>query len=306
MFRIVKNIIRILLDKRKLKLVSETELMQQKLILGRLLSNQQKLLNIEKIEDTEFSIFSQWGDDGIIQYLIHQIKDLPKTFIEFGVENYRESNTRFLLCNNNWRGLIFDGSQSNMAFVRQEAIYWQYNLRAEPLFISAENINEAIKKANFSGEIGILHIDIDGNDYWVWKEISQVNPVLVIMEYNSAFGKNRAITTPYDPNFYRTRAHHSNLYFGASLRALCVLAEEKGYAFIGSNSHGNNAYFVRKDKSSPLQNWITDFEKGYVRSEFREDRDAQGQLTFRDWSEVVPTLNALKVVNVLNGQMENL
>jgi len=61
-----------------------------------------------------------------------------------------------------------------------------------------------------------------------------VNPILLIIEYNSVLGAD-AITVPYDPKFVRMKAHYSNLYFGASLKALCYLAEKKGYAFIGSN-----------------------------------------------------------------------
>lgn len=133
----VKKIIRFLLDKRKLKLVSEREMMQQRLILGKLLVNQQKLLPIKKLQDAEFSVFSQWGDDGIIQFLISKLPHVPKIFVEFGVENYRESNTRFLLQNDNWRGLIFDGSSENMEFVRRESIYYDYALTAVPLFVTA-------------------------------------------------------------------------------------------------------------------------------------------------------------------------
>ena len=94
----------------------------------------------------------------------------------------------------------------------------------------------------------MLHIYLDGNDYWIWKEINVVTPVIAILEYNSVFGVDRAITISDDRKFIRTKAHHSNLYFSASLRALYVLAKEKGYSFVGCNSARNNAYFVRNDK----------------------------------------------------------
>src|SRR5579859_7257876 len=61
------------------------------------------------LQEAEFRVFSQWGEDGIIQYLLSKVAIAHDTFVEFGVGNYRESNTRFLLTNNNWRGLIIDG-----------------------------------------------------------------------------------------------------------------------------------------------------------------------------------------------------
>jgi len=96
---------------------------------------------LDNIQLSEFKVFSQWGDDGIIQFLIEYLKIETKTFIEFGVEDYKESNTRFLLINNNWRGLIMDASIPNMESVQKEDIYWKHNLIAVPVFVTKENIN---------------------------------------------------------------------------------------------------------------------------------------------------------------------
>lgn len=188
-------------------------------------ANQEQI--IHNVQLAEFKVFSQWGDDGIIQFLVDYLDIENKTFIEFGVQNYTEANTRFLLINNNWTGLIMDGSEENMNYVKHDDIYWQYQLTAIPVFITTENINNLIIENGFEGEIGLLHIDIDGNDYWVWKEITSISPIIVIVEYNSIFGVDNTWTTPYRPDFQRTEAHHSNLYFGASLAALCDLADEK-------------------------------------------------------------------------------
>jgi hypothetical protein len=119
------------------------------------------------LKDAEFRVSSQFGDDGIIQYLLHHLRMDTDTFIDFGVENYRESNTRFLLENNNWRGLVIDGSQANIDFIRSEDIYWRHDLTAVCSFITAENINQIFEEHGFTGEIGILSIDIDGNDWHV-------------------------------------------------------------------------------------------------------------------------------------------
>jgi len=233
---------------------------------------------VSSFKEVEFKVFSQFGDDGIIQYLINNIDIETKTFIEFGVQDYSESNTRFLLLNDNWKGLIFDGSQNDMENLRNDEIYWRYDLTAVGAFLTKSNINELFKEYNFVGEIGILSVDIDGNDYWIWESINSVNPVIVIAEYNSVFGNSHAITIPYDESFNRTKAHFSNLFWGCSLKALIYLAKKKGYVFAGCNSAGNNAYFIREDKIGNLV--PSSLERGYVRSKFRESRDRQGNLTF--------------------------
>jgi hypothetical protein len=235
---------------------------------------------LDDIRAAEFKVFSQFGEDGIIQYLIRhaRVTEQHRTFVEFGVESYEEANTRFLVINDNWRGLIMDGSASHMRKVRDSSIYWRHNLLAVDAFIDADNINDLIGNAGFSGEIGLLSVDIDGNDYWVWEKIEIVNPIVVVAEYNSVFGPRHAVTVPYDKNFIRGRAHSSNLYWGASLKALVKLGNRKGYAFVGSNSAGNNAFFVRRDRLNG-QHELT-AEEGYVESQFRESRDDAGNLTF--------------------------
>jgi hypothetical protein len=265
-------------------------------------TNQQQIL--QNIQLAEFKVFSQWGDDGIIQFLVDYLDIDNKTFIEFGVESYTEANTRLLLINNNWAGLVMDGSAEYINKIKQEELYWQQQLTAVPAFITAENINSLITQNGFTGETGLLHIDIDGNDYWVWKAITTISPVIVIVEYNSVFGGDNAWTTPYKADFYRTDAHHSNLYFGASLTALCDLAEEKGYYFIGSNSHGNNAYFVRKDKIKGLK--TIDAQSGYVESKFRESRDVNGQLTYTSGTDRLKAISGMDIYNTRTQQTDKI
>lgn len=255
---------------------------------------------VQNLRHVEFSAFSQWGDDGIIQYLIHQLPITESTFVEFGVGNYLEANTRFLLLNNNWKGLIFDGSEANMEFVKNDSISWKYDLTAIPLFVTKNNINQAIASAGFSGELGILHIDIDGNDYWIWECLEVVQPQIVIMEYNSMFGNKAAISVPYDDQFYVTNAHYSNLFFGASLKAMCLLADKKGYSLVGSNTNGNNAYFVRNDKMGNLK--AVSAENGYVASRFRQNRNESGELTYKPDAEAIWKAKDKLVVNVSTGE----
>jgi hypothetical protein len=232
------------------------------------------------LRQTEFRVFSQFGDDGIIQYILHRL-NLPKEerrFVEFGVESYKEANTRFLLLNDNWGGLIMDGSEANMTSVRSEDIYWKHDLTALARFITPDNINDLLRENGFTGRIGLLSIDIDGNDYWVWEKITAADPALVIVEYNGLFGGKEAVTVPLESEFTRGKAHYSNLYWGTSLPALCQLAERKGYRWIGCNSSGNNAYFVRKADADLFA--AVRLPDDYVAAKFREGRGEDGRLNF--------------------------
>ncbi|MFC2459695.1 MAG: hypothetical protein ACFNQB_00660 [Selenomonas noxia] len=245
----------------------------------------------------EFKVFSQSGEDGVIQWLIHNIPIQSKRFIEFGVQNYTESNTRFLLMHDNWSGLIMDGSQENMDYVKQDNICWMHDLKPVPAFITAENINTLIRDNGFDGEVGILSIDIDGNDYWVWKAISCVQADIVICEYNSRFGSERAVTIPYDPNFYRTEAHSSNLYFGASIRALTLLGQQKGYALVYGNEIGSNLFFIRRELLNDVVYEKT-VEECYVRAKYRQARDPQGKLMLLSIEDEEKLMEGLSLVDV--------
>ena len=168
-------------------------------------------------------------------------------FVELGVEDYSESNTRFLLCNNNWRGLIIDSGKSHIEFLARTGLDWRHQIDAVSAFVNRDNINELIANSGIRGDIGLLSVDIDGNDYWVLEALDVVSPRILIVEYNSTFGPEAAVTIPYDESFRREATHYSNLYWGASIAALTRLADAKGYALVGGNSAGNNAFFVRED-----------------------------------------------------------
>lgn len=254
------------------------------------------------IHDAEFRVFSQYGEDGILQYLIRQTGIVPQetTFVEFGVANYGESNTRFLLMNDNWRGLVMDGSAANVDFIRRSSYYWRHELNAVQAFITAENIDELIARNGFSGPIGVLSIDIDGNDYWVWQRLSVVDPIIVVVEYNSTFGARDAVAVPYDAAFQRQKAHYSNAYWGASLKAFACLAAQKGYSLVGSNSAGNNAFFVRNDRLGGLP--VLSVEDAHVQARFRDLRNADGSLAFLPRNRWLGLIADLPLVDVADAR----
>ena len=257
-----------------------------------------------RLRDAEFKVFSQFGDDGIIQYLIARLALGPEwqRFVEFGVEEYSEANTRFLLLHDNWSGLVMDGSADSMAALRRTSLCWRHELTAVSAFITRENINGLLAEHGFLGRLGLLSIDIDGNDYWVWEAIEGVDAAIVIIEYNSVFGGRHAVSVPYDPAFQRLQAHSSALYWGASLGALAYASERKGYILAGCNSAGNNAYFIRRDLAAIAGLTALSVEEAYVASKFRESRDPAGALTFLTGPARAHAIAGQTVVEVTTGR----
>lgn len=248
----------------------------------------------------EYCVYSQFGDDGIIEYLTGLVPPHCRTFVEFGVESYQESNTRLLIERDNWSGLVIDGCDAYVQFIRQQRWVLAFDLTAVSAFLTRDNVNGVFADNGFVGDIGLLSIDIDGNDYWMWEAITVVNPLIVVCEYNAIFGPRACVSIPYDPAFDRRQAHWSFLYAGASLNALNHLAKQKGYRFLGCNLAGNNAYFVHEsfDPGIPFPS----VEQGFVRSKFREARNPQGQMLQKRADQCLHLIAHMPVVDVRTGQ----
>lgn len=277
-----------------------TDLEKIRQALGRIEDRQIAPDKLKNFADYEYQVYSQWGEDGLIQYLIKNINIANNIFIEFGVENYKESNTRFLLTKNNWSGLVIDGSPDNINYIKNDPIYWRHNLKAECSFIDIKNINKIIVQSGISGDVGLLSIDIDGNDYYILESIDVIRPAIIICEYNSLWGDSLSVSVPYDPLFIRNKAHYSNLYFGASITALTNLAAKKGYSLVGSNSTGANIFFVRNELLSEIKTSTP--KEAYIRSKFRESRDRDGNLTFLGFHERLSIIADMDLINFEDNQ----
>jgi hypothetical protein len=272
---------------------------------GKLLTELNRGKPASPLRDCEFRVFSQWGEDGIIQKLITSVPIKHDTFIEFGVEDFAESNCRFLMMNNNWRGFVIDGSQRWIAALRSTSWFWKYDLRAECAMVTRENLNELLASSGFDHDLGILSIDVDGMDYWLLEALEAFAPRILIVEYNSLFGSERLISVPYDATFSRREKHFSGLYYGASLPAFTRLAHRKGYALVGTESAGVNAFFVRKDL---LQGGLRalSVEEAFTAARMRSSYNRDGRLDFLRTDERYEAIRGLPVVNVVTGTLEEL
>ena len=255
---------------------------------------------LPSLNTAEYQVFSQWGEDGIIAWLVDQLDGIPCSFVEFGVEDYQESNTRYLLQSRNWQGLVIDGFQKNINYIRNQEYYWRNDLTAICAFIDRNNINSLFLENGFKGEVGLLSIDIDGNDFWVWQAIEVVSPVIVVCEYNAVLGDKLSLSVPYKSDFQRTLEHYSNLYFGASIRAMIRLGLDKGYTFIGTTSSGCNAFFIRNDYASRIMSRL---ERVLMfPSKIREARDQAGVLKYTSSIERIKIINNLPFIDINSGK----
>ena len=282
------------------------EEIQKELILKAKLISHKNLSfkKIKNLSNVEFQVFSQWGEDGIIDWLVNKFREIPKSFLEIGTENYKESNTRFLLINNNWDGFIIEADKSSVQDIKSQKVYWKYNLTVENEFVSQDNINKIIKRINVPKKLGILSLDIDGVDYWILKKMSSLEPSIIICEYNSLFGQKKAITVPYKKNYIRSNEHYSNLYYGASIKAFIDLLKKRNYFFIGTNSAGNNAFFVKKNIWKKAKKVITD--KKIFESKYRESRNSEGKLTFLNKKKSLEIIKNKIVIDLKNNKKRKL
>lgn len=204
----------------------------------------ERMQDIKALENYGFKVYSQNDEDGIIEEIFNRIGVTNKIFVEFGLQDGLECNTHYLLFKE-WHGLWIECDDEACKKISSKFINVIKNGQLKVLkeFITKENINDLFIRSGICGEIDLLSIDIDGNDYYVFENINAINPRVVIMEYNGKF----------PPSMYWKQAYNSEHIWdgsdkhGASLNALEQLANKKGYLLVGTNINGCNAFFVRED-----------------------------------------------------------
>lgn len=188
---------------------------------------------LDDLERYEASVYSQCGEDGVIARLFEVIGVTNRRFVEFGAWDGRHlSNTANLRLHHGWTGLLMEGSdRADGELVHRE-------------IVTAENVEALFAKYGVPPRFDLLAIDIDGNDYWVWKATRRYVPRVVVIEYNIHFAVHLARTMPYDPE----HVWDETLYHGASLAALRKLGDEKGYALVHADGWAPNAFFVLRSE----------------------------------------------------------
>ena len=209
------------------------------------------------------SMTSSQNDNKESEFLDSLIEKLnKKEFIEFGFHPF-EFNTINLMIKN-YRGTLVDANYKNVLFMRILNFFHNYKVKLVHKYLDKKNILQLTNK-----KYDIFSIDIDGNDYWLTKEIleNNINFELMIVEYNSSF-LDKSISVPYDPYFDRHKKHSSGWYHGASLNAFIKLFGCSGYSLVKTTG-GNNAFFVKRESLKKFNLNELTFNEAFEESKLR-------------------------------------
>jgi hypothetical protein len=225
---------------------SRQSLAQRETFVQRTLATCAKYADRRKLNRHEFQVFSQNGEDGIIAEIFRRIGVRSRVFVELGVGNGLENNTTFLLAQG-WRGGWIEADAAAVASIRGE---FSRALDSQQLslinaLVTIENVTSLIEQLRVPEEIDFLSVDIDRNTSHVWKVLKSFRPRVVAIEYNSTFPPD----VVWEIDYQAERVWNRTAHFGASLKALELSGRERGYALVGCDFSGTNAFFVRTDEN---------------------------------------------------------
>ncbi len=200
----------------------------------------------------EFRAFSQHGEDGILDYLTRRIIKPDMDFVEVGIGDGIENNSLWFLLARNFSGLMIDGNPQDVAWANHILYSYNYGVSIRQLFVTLERLGELTALVQ-NQTPDFVSLDIDGNDYWVVEALlkSGILPKVWVLEYNAAFGPERALSLPYKADFCASQGYADSLYFGCSLSAWKKLMSRFGYRFLTVDSTGTNAFFVAPTAFQP-------------------------------------------------------
>ena len=246
------------------------------------------LKEVPSLNETGFRVFSQFEEDGKLLFIFSVLGMTNKTFVEFGSDDGVNSNSANLFFHHGWTGLFMDGNPRAVDRGRRFFSKYPHPHMHSPNFIctyvNRDNINALIESSGLKGEIGLLSIDIDGNDYWIWDAISIVEPQVVIIETHNEFGLHD-IVVPYDENYVYPGKHP--VYHGASPIAMTKLANKKGYRLVGANELGYNFIFVKNGLGDALLPEVS--VESLLMHPSNEDAQRRFQ-AIKDWDFIQPIL----------------
>ena len=201
--------------------------------------------------DVEFRNYSQNGEDGILLYILSLIGMTTRKCVEICAGDGVECNSANLILNHGYNALLVDGDDRNIAianeFYSRHRETFGFVPKAVKHWIERETIDRFLHDQGMAGEIDVLTVDIDGNDYWIWNAIECSSPRVVVVEYDNAWGPDDSVTMRYESDFVWRISEPGMPHGGASLAAFVGLGRRKGYRLVGSQMRCFNAFFVRDD-----------------------------------------------------------
>ena len=272
--------------------------------LSHILNMRKNYENITNLNDLDYKVFSQNGEDGILDYLLFQLKINKPKFLEIGVGDYSESNTRFIFDRCSPKGTIIDCIEEFEIKVKKNIKLWRGQLNIIYKNINSDNIKDIIENKKIFSELDLLSLDIDGIDYWVLEKLPKNFSKIAVIEFNPIFGNKFKVTVPNIKDFNRNNYHYSNLCFGMSLLALIDLMKKKNFYFLGTNLFRNNAFFISNelDKEKYFQNLDLETFKNHIEANFTESRDLNGNLNYLIGKKKLEEIKDCKLIDLDNNE----
>lgn len=284
--------------------------MQLKFLFGQnaILASNASRSDFKDLWDAEVKVYSQWGEDGIINYLIDKLNISKPRILEIGVGDFSECNSRFSIVHRGASAVLVDIHPGLNNGIEKSNLRWKSHIFSINEKITLENCNNIFLQACLLiGSIDVLSLDIDSNDYWILNAMNDLDTVkIVIVEYNALFGANFPISIPYDENFDRFKSNSSGQFFGASIKAWIHLLSERGFFFIGTNRICNNAFFIRKEDTyllNQLRFPNSENVENYVDWRIRDARNSNGKLIFTSGYDRFSLIEDEIVQNTITGEL---
>ncbi len=211
----------------------------------------------DDIKDAGFRCYSQFEEDGIILYLLTLIGKKTRSVVEICCGAGHQCMSANLIINHGYKGYLFDGDDCNVKsaqkFFRSQKEYLLVQPSIKSSWITKSNVNNLLENAGITGEVDVLILDLDGNDYHIWDSIDVISPRICVFEVNNIIPSDLAITIPYTEDFYALdKGKIDSQFRSVSLLAMIKLSRKKGYTMVGSHKYGFNVFFVRDDLLNDL------------------------------------------------------
>jgi hypothetical protein len=186
------------------------------------------------------SLYAQGQEEAILARLFEHIPPTNRCCVDIGAsDGLRNSNTALLLREHGWQGTLVEGSAHRFARLKEH--YGQAaNVRLVDARVQPDTVERLLDDAGVPAAYDLLSLDIDGNDYWVWRALRRHRARVVVIEYNPYYPPPERWVMAFDAD----HAWDGSTHYGASLESLVALGKTLGYELVCCDDMGNNAFFV--------------------------------------------------------------
>ena len=261
--------------------------------------------SMKDLWDAEFRVFSQFGEDGIVDLLLDELQISKPRIMEIGAGDFSECNSRFALHKRNCSAYLVDMREDLQRGLQESEIRWKASVAVEIAKIDEKNIKDIESRASkFLKYIDVISLDIDGIDFWIAQHINWNGIKIAIVEYNPVFGAKLAVSVPKETFSSRFEHHYSGLVYGASLLAWIEFFASKDMRFVGTNRAGNNAFFVPSSLAGNLPFRLPDISQldAYVDWQIRDSRNQDQTLSSLSLEQARNLISGVELIetNTLN------